>query len=218
MRKFNLLCLLILSVLTFKSQNLISKKCNLEWATYYCGNASRIVTTSDTLVVSPNPFDSIAVIEFTISNNDSIWLDIYNITGNTIKSYYNGAVLASGSYTLNFNGDTLPNGIYFIRLKNNSITIQTVKLIKSSNAVGLKENSLIENVNIFPNPTSSIINIIDEQNQFQSANIEITDYLGQTIYSAPFTTQINMSDFSSGMYFLTIQNEYISKSVKVIKQ
>ena len=223
MSNLKLIGLLMLWFFNLSSQNkeekqFISRSYELEWVTYYCGGTSKIAT-ADTLIVSPNPFDSIAVIEFTISNTDSIWLDIYNITGNTIKSFYNGTVLSSGSYTLNFDADTLPNGVYFIRLKNSSTTIQMVKLIKNVNAVGINENIISENnFVVYPNPATSIINISDEQKHFQNTTIEIKDYLGHVIYTSPFNSQIDLHNLSAGMYFLTLQDKSTLKTIKLFKE
>ena len=104
------------------------------------------VTSNDTLFINPNHFDSIAVIQFTIANNDTIWLDIYNFIGVSIKSFYKATVLPSGSYSVTLNGDSIPDGIYFVSLKINSTKTLTEKLIKVANAVELKENSLLKNL------------------------------------------------------------------------
>jgi len=69
-----------------------------------CLTKSTFASSGDTLTVNPNPFDSIAVIQFTISANDTIWLDIYNTLGQPIKNYFTATVLPSGSYSFNYNG------------------------------------------------------------------------------------------------------------------
>jgi hypothetical protein len=71
---------------------------------------------------------------------------------------------------------------------------------------------------IYPNPTSSLLNISDEYNQLQNATINITNYLGQTIFTAPFTKQIDISTFASGMYFLMVQDKGSKRTVKVMKE
>lgn len=42
----------------------------------------------------------------------------------------------------------------------------------------------------------------------QTASFEIKNYLGQVVLSTPFTSQINISSISEGMYFLTIRYQY----------
>lgn len=90
---------------------------------------------------------------------------------------------------------------------------------KIYNSVGLKDYSK-ENLElyIFPNPTTSIINIVDENNQLQNATIQIQNYLGQLVFTSSFTSQINLSSFSAGIYFLTIENKANKKTLKIIKQ
>lgn len=72
-------------------------------------------------------------------------------------------------------------------------------------------------VNVFPNPTNSILNINDEKNQFQNATIEIKNYLGQVVFTSPFKTQIDLQNFSSGMYFLTIDDKEYKRAIKIVK-
>lgn len=91
--------------------------------------------------------------------------------------------------------------------------------INCVNVVGIKEISNQQNpIAIFPNPTNSIINITDEFNQFQNSTIIIKNNLGQVVYTNSFTSQINLSHFSAGMYFLTIENKEYNRTIKIIKQ
>jgi PKD repeat protein len=84
--------------------------------------------------------------------------------------------------------------------------------------VGVNEIHDDLNIKIYPNPTASIINISAEQNQLQNATIQIKNNLGQLIFSSPFTSQINLSSLSASMYFLTIEDNSIKKTIKIIKQ
>ena len=85
--------------------------------------------------------------------------------------------------------------------------------------VGVKENYMHnEAFKIYPNPTSNLLNISDENNAFQNSTIEIKNYLGQVVFTTPFASQINLQNLSAGMYFLTIQDKSSSKTVKFIKQ
>jgi|688.fasta_scaffold239656_2 hypothetical protein len=191
---------------------------NLNYTSSSLNLSQKNVTSNDTLIVNPNPFDSIAVIQFTISNNDTIWLDIYNVIGISIKTFYNATVLPSGSYSVTLNGDSIPDGIYFVSLRINSTKTLSKKLIKQTNAVGLKENDILQNIKLYPNPTNSILNIVDENNQLQNTTIQIKNNLGQLVYTSPFTSQINLHSISAGMYFLTVENKDSKKTVKIIKQ
>ena len=77
----------------------------------------------------------------------------------------------------------------------------------------------ISNVSaIYPNPTSSILNIYDDQIDLQNASIKITNSLGQLVLSISYTSQLDLSDFANGMYYLTLQDNSTKKTVKIIKQ
>ncbi|MBL7934666.1 MAG: T9SS type A sorting domain-containing protein [Bacteroidia bacterium] len=73
-------------------------------------------------------------------------------------------------------------------------------------------------IKIYPNPTNSILNIADENNQFQYTLIEIKNTLGQVVLSIPFSNHIDISFLASGMYFLTVQDKYDKQTVKIIKE
>ena len=169
-----------------------------------CVTKSTSATGGDTLTVNPNPFDSITVIHFDISANDTIWLNVYSSVGQTIKTYFNATVLPSGSYSLNFNGDTLPNGIYFVHLKINSTTYN-VKLIKVQNAVGIKE-SIDRKVHplLYPNPTTSILEI--PINGLKT--IIVTDLNGKILINSILETKsISLSDLAIGSDIVTVLSE-----------
>lgn len=215
--KTKLTALLLIIVFNLSSQtNKI--KLELDWITYTCELSQKKVAINDTLIITPNPFDSIAEIQFTIANNDTIWLDVYNVVGISIKSFYNATVLPSGSYSVTLLGDSIPNGVYFVALKINSTKTLVKKLIKVTNAVSIKENDVLQNIQLYPNPTTSILNIIDENNQLQNAKIQIKNYLGQLVFTSTFTSQINLHNLSAGMYYLTIQDKNSKKTIKIIKQ
>jgi len=71
---------------------------------------------------------------------------------------------------------------------------------------------------LYPNPTNSIINIIDESNQLQNATIQIQNNLGQVVFKTSFKEQIDISHLSSGMYFLSIEDKGIKTTRKFVKE
>jgi hypothetical protein len=182
-----------------------------------CVTKSTFATNGDTLTVNPNPFDSIAVIQFSIANNDTIWLNIYDIVGRPVKNYFTATVLPSGSYSFNYNGDNLPSGIYFVMLKINSGKTLAKKILKVDNAVGIKVN---ENKNsyplFYPNPTTSILEIpIDGLK-----TIIVTDLNGKILLSSMTETKsISLADFAIGRYIVTVlsENKQLLATQQIIK-
>ena len=72
---------------------------------------------------------------------------------------------------------------------------------------------------VFPNPTKSLINIINNEDL---SEISITDITGKIVYSINDINskefQVNMSKFNSGIYFIKVKiNSGEIKSTKVIK-
>jgi ELWxxDGT repeat protein len=84
--------------------------------------------------------------------------------------------------------------------------------------LGIENNSKKE-FSVFPNPTSSYLTIQSKNQPFQKATI--TNAIGQTIIKKENlnTSEINLdlSSQSSGMYFLTIENESSKTTQKIIK-
>ena len=125
-----------------------------------------------------------------------------------------------GNFNSNINTDTLYTGT------NNPIPndppyayyfIDDITLYNQA-TVGSRESGKENGIEIHPNPANSILNIFDKQNQFKNSIIEITDYLGQTVYVNSFSNYIDISLFESGLYFLTLNDNLSEIKVKFIKQ
>jgi len=74
-------------------------------------------------------------------------------------------------------------------------------------------------ISIYPNPTENIINI--ELNSISNGKISLKDILGRVVYSSNIigtTHSINMVDYRSGVYFITIIQGNESQSFKVVKK
>jgi hypothetical protein len=85
----------------------------------------------------------------------------------------------------------------------------------------IKELDNVFPLTIFPNPTSSEIQLIGNQSSVNS--IEIYNMIGERIYTLPFTDNrspitINISAFPSGMYFAKIKSEKGVAVKKFIKE
>ena len=125
-----------------------------------------------------------------------------------------------GNFNSNANTDTLYTGT------NNPLPsdpqyayyyIDDITLIDQT-TVGVNELSIGSSVSVYPNPANDVLNIFDEQNKLQNSTIEITNYLGQIVFADNFNLQIDIHSFSVGMYFLTIKDKGIAKTIKFIKE
>ena len=73
-------------------------------------------------------------------------------------------------------------------------------------------------INIYPNPTTGIINLTGSQN-LSGLNLQITDITGKTIYTTMGhgPLQIDISNQPAGIYFIKIQTEHEIIIKKIIK-
>lgn len=75
----------------------------------------------------PNPFNNSTIISFNLTNRTNVELNIYNITGQKIKTLINRQ-METGFYKISWNADNYSSGIYFCEIKTRS-NIKTEKLI-----------------------------------------------------------------------------------------
>jgi hypothetical protein len=83
------------------------------------------------------------------------------------------------------------------------------------NTTSIKENSIKSQLDIYPNPTSSILNIPFIPNQ----KIDIYDAVGRNVLfkivsKNNYEALIDISNFKPGLYWLFIQGKYFKKIVK----
>ena len=75
----------------------------------------------------PNPFNPVTSIEFTISQNEFVTLNIYDVTGRNVSTVVNNS-LNAGNYKISFDAVSLTSGIYFYELRAGSF-ISTKKMM-----------------------------------------------------------------------------------------
>ncbi len=155
------------------------------------------------------------------------------ITGNVVEFIFQGINLdaAHGNPPVGGHGDIL----FKIRTKDNLVTNDTVlqragiyfdynapiNTTDAETTFAALNNPIFEfddSIKIYPNPTTSIINIASE---FSIQTIELYDIQGRILEThledATIST-FNLSDKSNGIYFLKIKTEKGSKVEKVVKE
>lgn len=79
----------------------------------------------------PNPFNPSTNIKFTLPTSGNVSLNIYNITGQLVRSVINNEFKTSGEYHYSINLDNLASGVYFYRLQQGAnIVTKKMMLLK----------------------------------------------------------------------------------------
>ncbi len=84
--------------------------------------------------------------------------------------------------------------------------------------VGINE-TFMPSFTVFPNPTKDIVKIEGNNSSLRNSSICLYDLYGNVLFSKEFCTEINMSPYSSGIYFVSISDCSGCKNIiKVIKE
>ncbi len=87
----------------------------------------------------------------------------------------------------------------------NFTAIKQLDFTVDASVLSVKNETLIEDFAVYPNPTNSVINISDFNEQVQ--NVRLIDVTGKTIYKSTNTQPIDVRDFSKGLYILKIASQ-----------
>lgn len=116
-----------------------------------------------------------------------------------------GTQLADGVYTISFDSTDSEGNI------GNCTFDLTV-----DQTLSISENELNNSFVLYPNPAANIINVVSENSMVNS--IVIHDILGKRLYGKTnLNTErisIDVSAFSKGMYFMTINDQFTKKIIK----
>lgn len=79
--------------------------------------------------VYPNPFQDIAILEFTLPNEDHAKVEILSISGEIVAVPFDYDVFANHLNTVKIEGKDLPNGMYFYRVTTNNGVAKDGKIL-----------------------------------------------------------------------------------------
>jgi hypothetical protein len=108
-----------------------------------------------------------------------------------------------------------------IRIESNTgITLNIAEVQVFGDAIlGIEDNTKIDKLSVYPNPTSDRINI--DYKSSKTASIKIIDYLGKTILSGTIQNgrnTVDLSNLSSGLYIIKVSDDYETYTRKIIKK
>ena len=142
-----------------------------------------------------------------------------------------GVTLVSGQGTkeifVNY-GATTASGLQISVITSNSCGNSTARVLNGivvnpANCIRVGDNSTAIDVSVFPNPAHS--NTLLRFNMFDNSpyQLNLTDVSGRIIYSQKGSStvgmnqiEMNVEQYASGIYFVELQTEGLTKSVKLI--
>ncbi|MCF6130591.1 T9SS type A sorting domain-containing protein, partial [Flavobacterium sp. AS60] len=78
-------------------------------------------------MVYPNPVKDHATIEYTLNNDSSVSIELYNVTGQLVNTIFKGNAEAGQKNSVTFNADGMKSGVYFFKLTtNNNVVTKSV--------------------------------------------------------------------------------------------
>jgi len=165
------------------------------------------------ITVSVEPLPTVSITPLTQSICVS---DVATITVNGALSYtWNPSNSFASSFTLS----PAASNVYSVSYTgvNNCIATSTAQ-VDVSQCVGLNKLTVNTEIKIYPNPTQGIITICDSN--AGTKTIEITDITGRVIQKKNVTgsiCQVDLKEFSKGIYYLKITSETSTEITKVIR-
>jgi len=82
---------------------------------------------------------------------------------------------------------------------------------------GINEHTNTENIKVYPNPTNTILNVV-LPNLTEHFTIYVYSSLGQELYKTTNNTSIDISNFTNGIYFLTVKLYGRNWTTKIVKE
>ena len=128
---------------------------------------------------------------------------------------------SSGSSIINFNQSLTP-GNYYLVISNTPTNISYLHpyafTLSHTVVAGTGEEYANTHVYIYPNPVTTLLKLQSTGFQPQNPTLEITDIAGKQVVNMPYSSSIDVSSFSKGIYFMKIKTEHQVELLKFIKE
>ena len=130
-------------------------------------------------------------------------------------------LVSAGNSTLNQQGSIswILGDINTISMKNASSSNLSVILIEDE--VLANQNEWMKGVSVFPNPTKDLVHI-NHLNDLEKTAISIVDIQGKSYFDQTYEPStdlsLDLSNYKSGLYIITLSQSGQHKSYKIIKK
>ncbi|MBK9391322.1 MAG: T9SS type A sorting domain-containing protein [Bacteroidetes bacterium] len=144
------------------------------------------------------------------AHGSTVWHLSTTSKANYYKWYYNGSAIPDADKKMYVANQNL--GIYRVGIADDIQCFSLSDTVRiPTNITGIEDNDPFENVKIFPNPTTGLITIEINNNIYGELEIDIMTINGLKIrniksdkISDYFVMEIDLTDYSSGMYIINL--------------
>ncbi len=190
-------------------------------------NGNYADNTNGTVVIAPPNAATVSLTftQFAVDSPNDV-LRIYDGPGTS-------SPLLGTYYTTSPWGNPIPNGGAPITSTGGAITVQFTSNSSLNYAgfqanwscnlrVGVKENLNDRLFEVFPNPSTGLVNLKLNETKPSEYNLSVTNVLGQVIlkksiaFSGSQTEALDLSKFGKGVYFIRIENDKTTSQKKVV--
>lgn len=212
------------------------------WSAYYTSTQNSYCNASvTTLTASSGSFSDGSGVDKYANNTQCAWL-IQPSNANTITLSFNsfdteldydGVLVFDGANSSSpvigqFTGTTLPSSVtstsgsmYVLFLSDEALRSNGWNANYNSTTLSLDENEILNNIKLYPNPTTS--KVFFDNTIVNFTELSVFNYLGQEVKRSSFKTyetnqEIDLSSLSSGVYVLKFSKNNSSSSFKIIKE
>lgn len=147
---------------------------------------------------------------YSVSLTDSTIFRWNVIGGNVISGQNNNLVSVQW-------GNSANGYIGVIANDKNGCLSDSANLNISITTVGLENLDLASKFNVYPNPTSSLINIVYDQSTLLDYRVVFMDVNGKIIIGNKNLKTIDITNYSEGIYYLEIESEGRKFTKKIVK-
>lgn len=151
----------------------------------------------------------------------------YSIAGASGENYdwavVGGTIVNDNNNSVTVRWGTGTTGILRVFKTNSFGCSDTAELTIDLAPLSVTENTLANEIDVYPNPTSDLVNIQGYNGQSRTLDYRLTDAVGRNLQSGilqpgEVREVLNVSQLSAGVYFLVIQGETTRAVKKIVKQ
>jgi uncharacterized delta-60 repeat protein len=102
-------------------------------ARYISGLTTGILNLSSTpnsILVYPNPVHNTETLDYTLTNDETLTINLYNVTGQVMKNFMTNEQVLTGEHRQQLSFENLPAGTYILTISNADLKTESIKIVK----------------------------------------------------------------------------------------